>query len=103
METDKIHTIQGELFNWRPREAQGGSLDHADRISSCSREAKVLTQLGLKLIRCVPTLLERATCFTQRLPMSILIVSIGNIPPPEASIVFNQISKQYGPAEMHVC
>lgn len=51
MKTVKIQTIQDELFNWRPREAQGISLDHADRIPSCSREAEVLIQLGLKPIR----------------------------------------------------
>lgn len=51
IETDKIQTIQGELFKWRPREAQAISLDLADRIPFCSRETEVLTHLGLKPIR----------------------------------------------------
>lgn len=102
METVKIQTIQGELFNWRPREAQGISLDHADRIPSCSREAKVLIQLGLKPIRRNPTFLERQACFTQRPPMPIWVVSTGNSL-TETSIAFSQLSKQYGPAEMHIC
>lgn len=104
METDKSQTIKSELPNWRSREAQDGSLDHADRIHSCSSDVEVLTQLGIKLIRCPYNIREGNLLYSE--PTNVNINSIQMKHPPETSILFilfNHISKQYGPAEMHMC
>lgn len=49
-----------------------------------------------KRIRYHTPIIERSDCFTQSPPMSVLIVSIGNML-PEIFIIVYQISKQYGP------